>query len=260
MGNKGTNYEKKIYSICNERGCIYPGTFNAGGTGGADISLLHNGINLSVECKSNGADYGQKELHFNNGGWSWAKPDKITELYDFLKVRMEIDSNFTPYNANHKNIPQSQWNKEKRLVITEEKKAHDQLRFEKSGIKCPIELLYEYYKLRNCFYIQIDKYGFYHLAEDRFKLGTEKFNGEVHLRLRAKSIHAHEYWMNDRKIPTKGAFMKLQETASISDLFKITPKPWHYGFFAVMKLKNPPSKSRFSLDENELQPFPKIIF
>ena len=63
------------------------------------------------------------------------------------------------------------------------------------------------------------------MKKDYFNIGTDQFNGEVSLRLRAKSHNNHD---PKTKIPT----------------------PWNYSFFAVMKLSKNPTKSKFDLDDD----------
>ena len=230
--NKGIKYEEKIYEICLKKNLIYPNTKNAGAGNQSDITLKHKGKKLKVEVKSYGADYGQKIMHYKNKKWVWGKPDRITDLYDYMGVFKEITPSFIPKNANHKNL--DNWSQIKKKQISFAEKKFDQSNFEKNNIPCNKEILFDYYAIRDCYYIQIDKSGFYHMKKDIFNLGTDQFDGEVSLRLRAKSIHNHD-----------------PKTSK--------PTPWWYSFYAVMKLSKSPKLSKYDLDSSSNRQFPKIL-
>ena len=76
-------------------------------------------------------------------------------------------------------------------------------------------------------YIQLENYGFYHLEKDIANLGAKKFDGQISLRLRAKTNHS---------------------------------KPiYKYSFLVVMKLSKKPTKSDWDLEGGDGRKFPKII-
>ena len=230
--NKGIKYEEKIFKICENKNLIFPGTVIAGSGNSSDIILNYNTKKLRVEIKSKGADYGQKIIHYKNKKWVWGKPDEITKLYDYMGVLKEISPSFVPRNANHKNL--KNWSEIKKKQISFDEKKFDQSNFEKNNIPCNKQILFNYYAIRDCYYIQIDKSGFYHMKKDIFNLGTDQFDGEVSLRLRAKQIHNHD--------------PKTKK-----------PTPWWYNFFAVMKLSKPPKLSKYDLDTSSNREFPKIL-
>lgn len=258
--NKGDIYEKRIHEILIARGLT--AIKRGGASDKPDVVVTQaNGTNIFVECKSNGADYGQKMLNYKNSKWSWSAPDEITALYDHMKVFQNINPDFIPKNANHKNLPTNEWSRLRKKTITKEDKDYDHKSFKKQNIPMNVEVFFEYYKKRGCYYIQIDSLGFYHLSEDKYHLGTDQFNGEISLRFRAKSIHAHSYWVNGRQIKKKGEFEKIKAEKN-STLFKneyeILETPWDYKFYAVMKLSIKPSKSKYSIEGEVWQKFPKF--
>ena len=186
MGNKGKEYENKIFKLCSQRGCIFPGTSNAGGGSGADICLIHNNQPLNIECKSAGADWGQQSLKYFNGSWSWTKEDETTKYFDSIKIIDQIDKDFVPKNAIPLNLTSREWNKEKEKVIGIDEKNHDQRGFDKPHLPLTLEPLTKFYNSKNCYYLQVSKYGLYHLGEDKFELGTPEFDGTIDFRFRAK--------------------------------------------------------------------------
>jgi hypothetical protein len=258
--NKGDKYEDKIFNICKEKGIIALDSHRAGASNKSDIVASHNGLSLGIEVKSAGADYGQKYLEYQDGKWNWSKPDIITNFYDHMKVIGMIDPKFIPHNANHNNLSSKEWGIQKKTEITTEKKKFDQKNFEQNGIPLNLNVFFEYYKQRDCYYIQIDGSGFYHMYEDKYNLGTSKFDGGIHLRLRAKAIHAHEYWHNDRKIKSKTDWENLKKNSKNNNYkFSITESPWWYSFLAVIKANKPPTPSIYSIDEMPRTQFPKFI-
>ena len=70
-------------------------------------------------------------------------------------------------------------------------KNEDQRKFEDVKNKVPVEAFTLFYKKKSD-YVQIGKgYGFFHIDKDTANLGTEKFDAEFTLRLRAKSYDNH---------------------------------------------------------------------
>ncbi len=255
--NKGDIYEDLIHRIIHEKSLTTQGRAGAGD--GADITVNKNVKNIiNIEVKSAGADYGQKYLEFEDG-WHWSKPDPVTDLYDKMGIIHHIDPSFIPKNANHKKLPKGEWAKIRQKLITQAEKDFDQQNFEKHGIELSLEPLFEYYSGKNCFYIQIDGCGFYHLAEDKFNLGTKQYDGIIQLRLRAKSIRTRSYIINGVKISTKGKFDKIRKEDPLEkNQYEIINTPWHYGFLAVMKQKKPPTQSLYCIEEKMGKKFPKF--
>jgi len=200
MSNKGTEYEKKIWRLCEEQGYIFPGTTNAGGGSGPDISLIHNQELLKVECKSPGADWGQKGLEYIGNQWVWSKPDEVTIFYDAMGALDLIDSDFIPHHKTSSLAVKKLWRTNKRKVeIGLNERKHDQIKFEDRDLPLSLDALKKFYNSKGTYYLQVKDYGFFHLGEDKYNLGTPAFDGHVSLRFRAKSIHNF-----DRRI--KGIF------------------------------------------------------
>ena len=111
------------------------------------------------------------------------------------------------------------------LLLTQEHKSFDQSSFE-SSIDIETDKLFSYYAGKNCYYIQIGGYGFYYLAKDILNLDVPRFDGTLKLRFRAKTIHSN---------------------------------PLHaYGFYAVLKVNQPPTKSTYDIEELGGRQFPPI--
>jgi len=187
--NKGTAYERKIFDLCKESGSIYPDTSYAGGGAGADVTLKHNQQRLPIECKSPGADWGQKSFRMiaDADRWVWNKPDEVTEIYDAMNVFDEIDPNFIPQNRRPEGMPSSDWLEEKKNIIGFEERRHDQQTIDEPNIPLSLTAMERYYNQKGVYYLQLKKFGFFHLGEDIHNLNTPAFDGEVTLRLRAKS-------------------------------------------------------------------------
>lgn len=107
-------------------------------------------------------------------------------------------------------------------------KKQDQKAFE-DKLEININSLYDFYGDKDCYYIQIGGYGFYHLKQDILSLSAPQFACKMKLRLRAKTIHS-------------------------------TPV-YKYGFYAVLKVdkKEKPQKSCYDLEQKDGRKFPPII-
>jgi hypothetical protein len=254
--NKGDTYEEKIFDICKDRKAVYPGTERAGAGTGADICLSHKKKKVRVEVKSKGADWGGKYLDFASGSWFWQNPDTVTSLYDEMGLIEMIDPTFVPRNANHDELPVKEWNKLRKLKIKQEDKQYDNDNFERRT-PCSLDILFEYYKKKNCFYIQLEGFGFYHLYEDNSKLNTPQFDGEMVVRFRNKTQHAHAYYVDKKKISTKKKYNEKKDKKDGHD-FKIVETPWDTTFSAVMKLSKKPTPSQLNLEKSVGQDFPNL--
>ena len=235
--NKGFKYEDKIIEILKKKKLIPQNTKRTGGSDKADLVIYYKGNKIIVELKNKdtGADYGQKELLWSQKKlWHWSKDkdkkvDPIFKLFEGLKIiENQIPKNFVPeryFKKKHKN------KKIKSVYedVTVEDYNYDLKHMEKPHIPIPLNTLFKYYMEKNCFYIQIEKSGFYHLKNDKFNLGTKQFNGEISLRLRVK-------YRGSRK--------------------NINIKPWDYGFLAKIALKRKPTPSQYDLEELDGREFP----
>jgi hypothetical protein len=216
--NKGDIYEQEIFERLDAKGLIVAGSTRAGAGNSTDIKFLHNFQENNLEVKLDlDADYGQKMLKCNDGIWSWCVDDAITSFYTSVGVLDIINSKkFTP---NRYSIPKNE--------ITPQQRNQDQKAFE-DKVEIDINSLYDFYGSKNCYYIQIGGYGFYHLKYDFLSLGTPQFDCRMNLRLRAKTIHS-------------------------------TPT-YKYGFYAVLKAdkKSKPHKSLYDIEEKDGRIFPPI--
>jgi len=209
--NKGQLYEEDINQLLDNKDLL-PNEL-----GENDSGFIYGDKSYYVEIKNCQApDFGQKGMVWNkDNGWSWRQNDIITELYDDFGVFNFIDEGFVPrrYTINKDDI-------------TKEDKVFDQQHIEKSGIKLDsVDYLYEYYKRKNCFYIQIEDKGFYYLQKDIANLGVPQYKPSLTLRLRAKTHHS---------IPI-----------------------YQYSFFAVIQIGKKPNQSSFDLEE-KVGIFPSI--
>ena len=213
--NLGQLYEERIRYILKERGLLPLSLC------GNDAGFTHKGMDFFVEVKNKTApDFGQKKLTWDKQkGWQWSEKDIITDLYDQLGVMKYVDKNFVPrkYTVSANSI-------------TMLDKKFDQQQFEKRGIVLDNpKYLNEFYARKNCFYIQIENKGLYHLKNDIANLIVPRFKPELTLRLRAKTHHS---------IPI-----------------------YSYSFFAVIQAKTQNmTNSRYDIEEKvgEFPPFSDI--
>jgi len=214
--NKGDSYEQRIFDILQSRQILSPTSNRAGAGGGADLKFLHLSQEHNLEVKLDlKADYGQKTLGWQEGIWFWNKPNKITDFYTSLGILEYV---------NQKNIIPYRYTVNKDSLTTTHRSL-DQRAFEDS-VQIDISALYSYYAEKNCFYIQVGGYGFYHLKRDILKLGTPQFNCDMKLRLRAKTVHSNPIY--------------------------------NYGFYATLKPVGKPQKSIYDIEEQENRAFPLI--
>jgi len=216
--NEGDQYEQIIFDILKNRGFLSPNATRAGAGSGTDIKFLYKSNEYNLEVKLDlKADFGQKMLRWKDGIWFWNVKDKITDFYTSIGVLKSINAqNIIPYRYSlSKND------------ITVEYKTIDRRAFENS-ISISVSALHSYYNEKNCFYIQVGGYGFYHLGKDILELGTPLFDCGMKLRLRGKTI---------------------------------TSEPvYNYGFYAVLKIdsRSRPKKSQYDIEEKEHRTFPPL--
>ncbi len=250
--NKGDQYEEEIFQICKKKGLIKDNSQRAGAGTGADLKIFKKNNEINLEVKYiHGADWGQKYLDYrDNKGWFWKNPDDVTALYDGINLLSNINPDFRPQNVNHNNFLIKEWNKKRRVIITQKEKDYDLQNFDKSGLHCKNEILFKYYEQKNCYYLQLKNHGLYHLLRDEYNLGTIQFDGEMSIRLRAKPFHAHEYLVDGKKIKSKSKFESLKKN-KLGNNFQIIKTPWDYGFQAVLRLSKSPSISNFNLEDED---------
>lgn len=154
--NKGDNYEQNIFDLLDARGLLVLNSTRAGAGNSTDIKFLHNLQEYNLEVKLDlEADYGQKMLRWDYGIWSWCVNDAVTSFYTSVGVLDIVNAkNFIP---NRYSIPRDE--------ITVQQKNQDQKAFE-DKVEIDTNSLYDFYGGKDCYYIQIGGYGFYHLKRD----------------------------------------------------------------------------------------------
>jgi hypothetical protein len=259
--NRGDKYEDLIHQILFVKKLT--NLPRAGAGGGVDLSInKYKDRIINIEVKSEGADYGQKELNYKDEQWIWSNPDPVTDFYDQMDVIGMIDPDFVPKNINHHNLPKNEWAEKRKVEIGKYEFEYDG-RFQKNKIPLSLDAFFKYYEIKDCYYIQIDGSGFYHLSEDKFNLGTSQYDGKIHLRLRRKTNHAHWYFINGKRILTRSEFLRKKlahkdQSVLLEDEYKIIKSPWDYVFQAVIKQNTKPTLSEFGLDKKLEQRFPSF--
>jgi hypothetical protein len=212
--NKGQEYEAYIRNLLKEKGIKAPLDL-----AGNDAGFNHMGVDYYVEVKnSNAPDFGQKGLIWDKTDkWKWREVDDVSLMFDEIGVIGMIDKTFEPKRYTTDTD---------KLTLAD--KQSDMRAFEKSNIELKTAAyLYNFYARRKCYYIQIEKRGFYYLQKDIANLGVPQFAPDLTLRLRAKT----------------------HDSKAIH----------HYSFFAVIRAdKRSIGKTDFDLEEKGGRKFPPI--
>jgi hypothetical protein len=217
--NEGDKYEDKITKILINKKILPTNYKRAGATHRSDIEINYKNKNINVEIKNKnkGADYGQKELKWSKEKkfyWTEKDPnDPIVKLYYRLNIiKKYLNKDYIPrrYSVDiHK--------------LTKIDKQFD-LDMCKKTFPIPLKALFLYYENKKCYYIQIEKSGFYHLEKDIFNLGTPRYDGKIGLRLRTKTRSSKKIYM--------------------------------YGLLGKIALLEKPTPSTFDLEELDGRDFP----
>jgi hypothetical protein len=212
--NKGLEYERKIKQILIDRGVLPPSLAATLTKSGNDACFIHKKTEYFLEIKNRTApDYGAKKIIYDplRKKWKWNEPDTMSEMFDSLGVLNKIetfeprkyvkfDSQLTPMDKNY-----------------------DRTKFEKTILldgTSGAGILHNYYAKKNCYYIQIEGKGLFHMLDDRANLYVPKFVPEVSLRLRAKphsSFPVHNYSFRvvivaaRRSIPTSTHNIEIED-------------------------------------------------
>lgn len=216
--NRGDAYEKTIFDILNSKGLTPKNSSRAGAGNGTDVVFLHNGGEFNLEVKNGkSADYGQSMIKWKDGRWEWSRDTDVTRFFNSLGMLTRLRRRgIVPIKFNKLNSS-----------ITVSDKMKDMRTFEE-WVDIPLEALVKFYSTeKKCFYLQIGKkYGLYHLGRDIASLGTPKFDAEMKLRFRCKTI---------KSIPNS-----------------------NYGFYAVLRVASIRNKSHLSIEPSKNQKFPPI--
>lgn len=170
---KGHTYEDEIKRLLQLKNILPDDLENN------DAGFIHKEKSFYVEVKNETApDYGAKKIIWNKSdGWRWNSKDRISDKFDKIKILEQINK----FNPKKHSIVDTE--------ITEEEKQSDRRQFEKSiPLADDASYIYEYYALKQCYYIQIQGKGFYYLKQDIANLGVPQFMPKINfIRLRAKT-------------------------------------------------------------------------
>lgn len=200
----GNNYEKKIHNVIknatfgNSKFTIQKESDLAGSRCGNDLECIFNEKIIGIEAKIfNTPDWMQCSLKPNNGVWASSKKGKIPELSrnifdNLLKNIIIFDGKIPPFFD--KKHTHEQW-------VSIKKKTND---WNDCYIDIPSDTIKNIYRAKGCYYIQISKYGLYHLGDDIYKFGVPEFIIKQEMRIRTK-IHTRK---------NKKGFCSLSVTAA----------------------------------------------
>ena len=188
MENKGLLYERKIKSILTRRKLLPPALAAKLIQSENDAGFVYSGEEFFLELKNVSApDYGARQIDYEpiTNSWKWNKKDEMTLLFDRVGILQKVKA-FIPRKYVK---PDSK--------LTERDKKFDRRSFASKVTEEETELatlgmtgaqiLHEYYAKKECYYIQIEGKGFYHLQKDPADLGVPQFLPSVVFRLRAKT-------------------------------------------------------------------------
>ncbi|CAN5451622.1 hypothetical protein BH20ACI1_BH20ACI1_18330 [soil metagenome] len=188
MENKGLIYEKKIKDILTKRNFLPPSLAAKLIPTKNDAGFVHDGKEFFLELKNISApDYGASQINYEPTikNWKWNKIDEMTLLFDRIGLLQKVKQ-FVP----RKFIKEDH-------ELTEADKRFDRTSFAHRVSEDEFDLanlamsganfIHEYYAKKECYYIQIEGKGFYHLLKDPAKLGVPQFLPPIVFRLRAKT-------------------------------------------------------------------------
>jgi hypothetical protein len=188
----GKAYENKIWENCvklktkyNENFCKIEKNQLGGCSNRHDIVCYYNKKNINIEIKKfNSPDWTQMTLYPIKGKWKAKYNSRIPNLSKKLLENL-INNNKKVFNKIPKfynqKITHIQWNKIKQKNSN----------FNDIYIDCPSDIISKLYKYKGCHYIQISKYGLYHLGNDICNFNVPLFECQTRLRIRVK-IHCRQ--------------------------------------------------------------------
>lgn len=281
--NKGHSYEEKIAKILETKNITMPSGGPAGSSDGSDLTFLHNNKEISFEMKNNvkDPDYGQCVVIPKKTGkkwiWDWSphskkKKPEVIEFYNNLKCT-DGSIGVLKY-INKKNLTPNKYRLDN-SELTKNSKLQDLKNFEDSKNKISVEAFSLFYKKKSI-YLQVGKgFGFYHINDDVADLGTEKFDAEFILRLRAKSHFNHHPVCSECKKqyrPPTETCNKCKKELKLPDnkkkdcpdcgfpteYKKFKHVWWDYSFIVVLKCKKILKISKLNIEPTKNQKFPPI--
>ena len=211
--NKGFQYEIDIYNDMKSQNLTPPTFSPAGGGHGPDGMFMFRGIPYNFEIKlDQAADYGQIELRHKNGYWDFGgRNEEGKELLRGLGVLEFVEKTWGKAGVPRKeSVPSKEFD--------QEDMKYDYKNFKDGFMEVPLSIFFDHYARKNTYYIQVGKYGFYHMKEDIAKLGTPQFRPKLKLRIRIKRRSSKKLNM--------------------------------YGFLTALKIDKKSPKSKFDLDKD----------
>lgn len=188
MHNKGLIYESKIKDILTKHKLLPQSIISKLVQTENDAGFVHNNKEFFLELKNVSApDYGARQIDYDSAtnGWKWNKPDQMTALFDRIGILQKVKT-FVPRKFVKPNEKLTDADKRFDRTNFAHKVSEDELDLANLGMS-GAHVLHEYYAKKNCYYIQIEGKGFYHLLNNPAGLGVPQFLPQVVFRLRAKT-------------------------------------------------------------------------
>jgi hypothetical protein len=211
--NKGFLYESTInknlkkYNL--QKSSFVPAASNPNAP---DAMLTYQGKDYKVEVKLDLAvDFGQGSLDYDVEKEKWllggAKTPAANQMREFLTAIGVLDivnKEWGPKGPPRKfTVPSNQYKKED--------VDHDYKNFKDVFVDIPKTAVANYYNTKKTYYIQIGKYGLYHMGKDVANLDTDEFKLQLRLRIRIKrggSLPIYNYRFTTAIQAVKGSLKK----------------------------------------------------
>lgn len=182
--NLGMRYEDEIISILKKRGFCPAGFVAGGGSVNPDSAFIHSGSSYSLEIKADlSADFAQIELRW----------EKTKGFFCSTKSKHQIFADFLTHQTDFIDKINDMWRGRPRKFAVQSHTDHDRLSDLDNfpDIKEQVGTIFveRFYTWKNppVHYIQIGKWGFYHMDKDFAGLNVPRLEGEAILRARVKT-------------------------------------------------------------------------
>lgn len=188
MENKGLTYERTIKGILTKGNFLTPALETKLKPTKNDAGFVHDGKDFFLELKNISApDYGAIQINYDPAtkSWKWNVIDKMTMLFDRIGL-LQKAKQFIPRKFIKPDHELTDADKRFDRTNFAHKISEDEFDLGSLGMS-GANFIHEYYAKKECYYIQIEGKGFYHLLKDPAKLGVPQFLPPVVFRLRAKT-------------------------------------------------------------------------
>jgi hypothetical protein len=187
----GNDYEKKVYGVL--KNILYKGKkitnqqkSDLGGSSSKnDLECIFNNKIIGIEIKKyNTPDWMQCSLKHTDGKWVGSSRGKIPLssriiFNNLLDDTILFNNKIPPFITGK--YTHEEWKSIKKKTSI----------WDDSYINIPNDTIKNIYKAKGCYYIQISKFGLYHLGDDIYNFNVPEFIVDQQIRIRTK-IHTRK--------------------------------------------------------------------